>query len=502
METFRKRWVEFTAYFFILLFCYATISKMLDFENFQIQIAQSPLLSSFSGFVSYGILCAELAVCLLLILERTRIIGLYCSLFLMVCFSAYIYLILNYSEFVPCSCGGILEKMGWKTHLLFNLATVILSISSLLMGLYGKSKNYIITCIWIGFVGITGTGIVIGLYLQSEYMMKSENNFTRRFLQHPVNEDKRIDLSYNSYYFAGVTEDSIYLGNYTSPFILTSIDVDMKNTKEMNVKPDTYEFDFKRAQLQVNGSQYYLYDGTVPVIYQGTVGNPNLRTISLKQAYFSQIINLETDIFAFSTYYVPSGIQALGLLSKEKKIQMKPDLLKKYKDGVFDTDGQLHYDQENRKLVYVHYYKNQFLVLDQKLEITRNFKTIDTVSRPQIDVTMLKDGRRKMNKPPFKVNVRSTVRNGLLFNESNLMGRHENREQWQKSSVIDVYSTDKQKYIGSFYIPKSKEIKKIQFEANSHYLFVLIGNEMVRYSFAQNISRHFRKGEAENLTPE
>lgn len=504
MKTFTERWVQFTAYFFILLFCYAAVSKAMDFENFQIQIAQSPLLSSFSGFVSYGILWIELAVCILLIFERTRIAGLYSSLFLMVCFSIYIYLILNYSEFIPCSCGGILEKMGWKTHLTFNLATVLLSGTSLLISSYRKQRNVILT--WAGIIAtvISGTGIVIVLYWQSEYIIKNENNFTRRFLQHPANEDKRINLGYNSYYFAGVTEDSVYLGNYTSPFTMTSMNVKLNTTKDLSIKPNTYDFNFKRAQLQVNGSTYYLYDGTVPVIYKGTVGQSNVQAISTKQAFFSQLTSIKKDNFAFSTYYVPSGIQALGLLTADNKtkIRMKPGLLKKYKDGVFDTDGQLHYDSVNGKLVYVHYYKNQYLVLDHNLNITGNFKTIDTISRPQIEVTRLKDGRRKMNKPPFKVNVRSAVSNGLLFNQSNLMGRHENREQWQKNAVIDLYSIEKQLYIGSFYIPKSKDIRKIQFEANSHYLFVLIGNEMVRYSFAQNISKHFRKGEAENLTPE
>jgi hypothetical protein len=39
----------------------------------------------------------------------------------------YIYLILEYSEFVPCSCGGILENMGWKSHLIFNGICVIIA---------------------------------------------------------------------------------------------------------------------------------------------------------------------------------------------------------------------------------------------------------------------------------------------------------------------------------------------------------------------------------------
>nr|WP_305050896.1 MauE/DoxX family redox-associated membrane protein [Elizabethkingia bruuniana] len=100
------------AYFFILLFCYAAISKVFDFENFQVQIAQSPLLSAYAEFVSYAVIIIELLIVLALIFTSTKRLGLYASLGIMVAFTVYIFLILNYSEFIPCSCGGILEKDG------------------------------------------------------------------------------------------------------------------------------------------------------------------------------------------------------------------------------------------------------------------------------------------------------------------------------------------------------------------------------------------------------
>jgi len=116
----------------------------MDFENFWVQIAQSPIFSSVAGLISYGVLIVELLVCILLIIERTRIIGLYSSFFLMVSFTIYIYVILNYSENVPCSCGGILEKMGWRTHLIFNFATVLISSFAILAYAVqrGKKNNY------------------------------------------------------------------------------------------------------------------------------------------------------------------------------------------------------------------------------------------------------------------------------------------------------------------------------------------------------------------------
>lgn len=504
METIKTRFVEFVSYFFILLFCYASISKMMDFENFQIQLGQSPILSSYTSIVSYGILAIELLVSVILIFEKTRRLGLYCCFVLMVLFSLYIYIILNYSESVPCSCGGILEKMGWRTHLIFNIVTVILASCAIIIDAGEQRKNVVKSLIvQLILVILSFAGILI-LFQRSEYTGRKENNFTRRFLEHPISEDKHFNLEYNSYYFAGITSDSVYLGNSTTPFLLTSIDIGLTKTIDKKVIPDHYDFSFKRAKIQINAPYYYLYDGTVPIIYKGLIGQQKVSTHSKSQAFFSQLINIDQESFAFSTYHAPLKIQSLGLLfpEKEKHLQLKPNLLKKIKDGVFDTDGELHYDKKNKSLVYIHTYKNQFLVFDKSFNIKGDFKTIDTITHPQIEVGMLSDGRRKMKKPPFKVNLTSTVQNGLLFNQSNLIGKHENHARWEKSAIIDVYSTDEQNYIGSFYIPKPKEIKTIQMEVNGNYLFVLIGNEIVRYRFAQNISKHFRKGKAENLDKE
>ena len=122
-----------TAYFLILLFCYASASKIFDFENFKIQIAQSPLLSAYAGFVSYATIISEMVIVLLLLIPKSRLIGLYASLGIMSAFTIYIYLILNYSDFVPCSCGGILEKLGWTEHLIFNILCVIAAIVAIVV---------------------------------------------------------------------------------------------------------------------------------------------------------------------------------------------------------------------------------------------------------------------------------------------------------------------------------------------------------------------------------
>lgn len=117
----------------IILFTYAALSKLLDFQNFQAQLGQSPLLSAFAAPVSYSVITVELMISILLVFSRTRLIGLFAAFSLMVMFTAYIYIMLNYSSYVPCSCGGILEKLGWQEHLFFNLAFVILGATATLL---------------------------------------------------------------------------------------------------------------------------------------------------------------------------------------------------------------------------------------------------------------------------------------------------------------------------------------------------------------------------------
>ncbi|MPS75045.1 MAG: hypothetical protein E2590_18110 [Chryseobacterium sp.] len=117
--------------FFVILFCYAAISKVLDFENFQVQISASPLLNGFSQFLPYTIIIVEVIIAGLLCYRKTRTIGLIGSLVLMIVFTGYIALLITTSKNLPCSCGGILEKMSWQQHLYFNIGCVILTIIAL-----------------------------------------------------------------------------------------------------------------------------------------------------------------------------------------------------------------------------------------------------------------------------------------------------------------------------------------------------------------------------------
>ncbi|SDQ99567.1 hypothetical protein SAMN05421664_3033 [Chryseobacterium soldanellicola] len=501
MKTIRTRFVEFTSYFFILLFCYASISKIMDFENFQIQIAQSPLLSAYAVFITYGILILELLVCFLLISERTRYIGLYGSYILMVLFSIYIYLILNYSEFIPCSCGGILENMDWNTHLIFNLVCILATVIAIIF----SADHYIVSRTKISLIlaliaCLCSAGMFL-LYKQSENIVQRDNGFQRRFLQHPILKNGTYDLKINSYYIAGFYNDTLFLGNYTAPFSITKL-THLSSLEKFNLQLDRTDIKFRTPILEVKDNRIYLYDGTVPVIFEGHTGSSYLKDQNVGKTYFRKIQNIDSNHFLIGAFNRFEQVQVLGVISKDRKesLKLRTDLLEKRNEGFFEPDGQLNYDAFTGKVVYVYHYKNNFVVTDRNLTSKNVFKTIDTVRTPVLGLFVLPDGSRKLNNP-LVVNKRSFAYKGVLFIESDRKGKLE-KNRGRKAVIIDLYSTQEQKYLGSISVPNRYEKQRIQFAINKDQLYVIIENELIRYRFAQNITKHFISGEAENLNKE
>jgi uncharacterized membrane protein YphA (DoxX/SURF4 family) len=123
---------------FVLLFVYAAISKLVDFQKFRAQIGQSPLLTPFIGIVTWLIPTLEVSIATMLTIRKFQLAALYLSFTLMVIFTFYIVIILNFSEYIPCSCGGILQNMNWHQHLVFNIYFVLLAFIGVLIFPYDQ----------------------------------------------------------------------------------------------------------------------------------------------------------------------------------------------------------------------------------------------------------------------------------------------------------------------------------------------------------------------------
>lgn len=495
---------DIVSYFFILLFCYAAISKSIDFENFQVQIGQSPLLSAYADYVSYAVIMIELLIVGMLVFPKARLIGLYTATALMSAFTVYIFLILNYSDFVPCSCGGILEKLGWTEHLIFNIACVTLGILAVCRFEKKHSKSIVKTSILLSATNILSCLLIIFLFFSSEYIVKKDNNFTRRFLIHPVIEDKVLDLKVNSYYFAGIDNSTIYLGSITAPLIMSEVDQDLSQINKRKINLSHKDYTFRNLQVQTLKNWIFIYDGTVPVIYRGDLSTLNAKMISHNDAYFTQLLAIDSFSFALRTQTVDDQKYSLALLNLEDSVPLtlKRDILQKQIDGVFDSDGYFIKDNNTRKLIYAYSYRNQLMVMNEKLRLENRLKTIDTVSHAQIKVTELSDGRRKMSAPPLKINKGLAANRNIVFVYSTSMAKNELAKSWNDVSVVDMYFSDRQEYAGSFYIKNRNGEKISKMIATDQFLFVIIGSELIRYRFTKPIKNLYRSGEAENLNKE
>jgi hypothetical protein len=138
--------IEIICILFIVLFVYAAVSKIIDVSKFKVQVGLSPLLTAFADWVVWGIPSIEILLALMLSSRRLRLIGLFGSFGLMVIFTTYIIAILEFSDFVPCSCGGILETLGWKEHLIFNLFFACLAVVGITLESRNRSEQFKVPC--------------------------------------------------------------------------------------------------------------------------------------------------------------------------------------------------------------------------------------------------------------------------------------------------------------------------------------------------------------------
>ena len=118
----------------LILWIPVSLSKVLDFENFRKSILNQPFNISLAHFVIYSLPSLEILVVVLLLLNDTRVIGLYLSGFLLSTFTSYISIaLLNTWQKMPCGCGLIISSLNWKEHLWLNIFFLSINICCLML---------------------------------------------------------------------------------------------------------------------------------------------------------------------------------------------------------------------------------------------------------------------------------------------------------------------------------------------------------------------------------
>ncbi|MHC5202134.1 MauE/DoxX family redox-associated membrane protein [Myroides sp. LJL119] len=489
----RARYIQFVSYFLVVLFVYASVSKLIVFSEFQIQLTQSPLLSAYAKLISYLVIITELILAVILASKKTRLLGLYLSYGLMLAFSLYIYLILNYSDFVPCSCGGVLENLGWNEHLWFNIIVSCLTIVAAYL-LENKDKRF-----WWAFTAITllSSFFIICVFLSSEYIIKKENPFIRRYLPHGMVEDKEIDLQVNTFYFSGTHNNSVYLGNTLSPLRFILVDSLLKR-QDFQISIDSTDFGYRYLKLKTVYPYFFLGDGSIPIVFNGRLDNTmqvkQSSVFSFKDTYFTDFIPMDSSKIVFKAQIGNDLTHVLGILQQSSpRVEINVDILSSFSTGSFATDGLLAYSDNYNDVIYTYYYSNRYLTANKNLQEIDLLKTIDTTSIANVSSSRLSNGTDKKITPMSAINRKITVKDNLLFIVSNSLGQNDSKNVMKQASIIDIYDFRKGIYVASFLIYHNDDQKLSDIIFTNQYAYGLFGSKLVRFRLARNLTDKFVK---------
>ncbi len=476
----KKHFVLVVAYLYVLLFVYAAVSKVLDFETFTLQLAQSPLLSAYAGVIAWLVPRVEILISIFLMIPRYRSVALYASFFLMVMFTTYIVIILNFSDFIPCSCGGVLEKLGWTEHLIFNIVFIVLAALAILFTKPRFTKRKLLALVILVVVGI---GVVALLFAFSEKKMHRNNAFQRRYMPHPISVQEVYDLKYNSWYIAGINSGNVYLGNVTAPLKVLIIDTLLRKADTIEIQLDNMHLPYKSVTVAVGETDFFVSDGTVPIILHG-FKKDWMATTFYKGRYFTAATPLDSLRLSIRLANARTLKNSIAIIKNGDTLEN--NTLPGYElpavgDGIFESDGQLLWNEQLQKIVYTYFYSNRYYVVTPSLETVEQH-TIDTVTSPSLEILSSKIlGQDKLKGNASTINQYAATYGDYLFIKSKRLGKYEPKDMLKEASIIDVYNIIKDEYLFSFYLYHQDDKKLTAFYVVKNTLYAIMEDRLVKY---------------------
>lgn len=119
---------ELSSALLIILFLYTAVTKLFDHANFAGVIDQSYLLVGYGKYIAVLVPVFELIIVICLFVPSKRRLGFLLSMLVLTAFTGYIIYMLLTASKIPCHCGGVIDRMTWKQHILFNLFFLLISI--------------------------------------------------------------------------------------------------------------------------------------------------------------------------------------------------------------------------------------------------------------------------------------------------------------------------------------------------------------------------------------
>jgi uncharacterized membrane protein YphA (DoxX/SURF4 family) len=127
---------------FTILFVYTGVNKLLANEEFNVELKLSPILNPFAGILRWLVPIVELLIVASLLTKRGRLNGLYAAFIMMLLFTLYIVWVNSFSYYIPCGCGGFLEKLSANMHIFLNALFILLALTGIYFEIQERKKRY------------------------------------------------------------------------------------------------------------------------------------------------------------------------------------------------------------------------------------------------------------------------------------------------------------------------------------------------------------------------
>ncbi|WP_294184247.1 MauE/DoxX family redox-associated membrane protein [uncultured Sphingobacterium sp.] len=141
------RWIyrhlpDVIIYGYAFIYMYTGWAKFMNMAAFIKGNSKIPYLGQYAKLIGYGIPSLEIMLAILLVIPVYWIkrAALWASTVLMILFTVYLSLMVKFVEHKLCHCGGVIESMGWKTHIAFNIIWLIAGIFALVKTKVKHSK--------------------------------------------------------------------------------------------------------------------------------------------------------------------------------------------------------------------------------------------------------------------------------------------------------------------------------------------------------------------------
>ncbi len=343
------------------------------------------------------------------------------------------------------------------------------------------------TLIWIIGCMLFGIATILLLGLKSNRPNTVKNGFVRVITHHNLEPENTLDIKYSSYYVAGGNSDHIYLGNYTAPAHLVIVDHSLADSQHVTlIAPKEKPFVGSAITVTVDFPDIYATEGTTPTIFHGTLPDPNLDHYFQENphTYSTLVVPMSSSSFAIRTYDKTLQQNILAKISIDSpRITYAPYAIEKQIDGIFCTDGMLHYDPVSARLTYVYFYRNQFVSVDTSMNVIYRGEMIDTVSNAKIQIDKIKSADQALIGPStMTVNGLSCVSDNLLFVNSALMADNEDPKVFDSNAVFDVYDLRDGQYNFSFYLSGIERKKTYSLRVFDKTLVIIQDHYLITYN--------------------